>query len=463
MEGTFKGWTKGRLFGFIRVDDGSPDAFLHQSEVGNPAVLRPGARIEFTLSQTEKGPSASNVKVLSPGVATAGTGSMEGWSNRKSGIVKALRDDFGFISCSEYPGHDIYFKKAWFTGFSSVKEGEAVAFNLKAYGDSLTARSVGRITNLATEAPVSDVIFDWAYLGHLPDVLSELKKKALDEEWWFKDSPRDPDRPFPILFSYLVNTFGRLALEGKIMTNGAASLAALNTGLVDYRYEPIYALFGRHTGPQPWRLVEFCIAGEHSSGQNLVRHFSPLPAGPHYFDNPADLLYDSRVGKLEPFWDHVIVDNIDRYPTEFLRAHWPTGFPELETAPTSWEGRKAYFDRLGTAIKADAGCYRQIINRVKDAINLSIKRVSWNFKTAVPQYYPVVRQLQLLLPLCLISDDRVDLALAVEKTPSGNYLGHTVLRLDWAYRNARLVCRPDSDWLDQKKISQLSDEDEPDE
>jgi len=463
MEGTFKGWTKGRAFGFIRVDDGSPDAFLHQSEVDNPAGLRPGARIEFNLSQTEKGPSASNVKVLNAGVASAGIGSTEGWGNRKSGTVKALRDDFGFISCSEYPDRDIYFKKAWFTGFSQVNEGEAVAFNLKAFGDDLTARSVARITTMETRAPVSDVLFDWAYLGHLPDVLTSLKVKALDEDWWFKEGPRDPARPFPILFSYLMNTFGRLGLEGKVITNDAVSLAALNTGLVDYRYEPIYALFGRHKGPQPWRLLEFCIAGEHTSGQNLVRHFSPLPAGPHYFDNPADVMYDTRVGKLEPFWDHVIVDNIDRYPTDFLRAHWPTGFQELETVHMGRPERRVYFDRLGEAIKADASRYRQIINRVKDAINLSIKRVSWNFKTAVPQYYPVVRQLQLLLPLCLISDDRVDLALAVEKTPSGNYLGHTVLTLDWAYRNARLVCRPDSDWLDQKKISQLSDEDELDE
>ena len=67
---------------------------------------------------------------------------------------------------------------------------------------------------------------------------------------------------------------------------------------------------------------------------------------------------------------------------------------------------------------------------------------------------------RLLLPVCLLSDDKVDLALAVEKTASGSYLGHTMLPLDWAYKNARLVCRPDSDWLAPKEISPEADEDE---
>jgi hypothetical protein len=97
---------------------------------------------------------------------------------------------------------------------------------------------------------------------------------------------------------------------------------------------------------------------------------------------------------------------------------------------------------------------------MKDAVDLSIKRVSWNFKTAIPQYYPRVCKLQLLLPVCLVSDEQVDLALAVEKTDSGSYLGHTVLPLDWAYRNARLICRPDSDWLAPEGIIEKGGEEQ---
>ena len=37
---------------------------------------------------------------------------------------------------------------------------------------------------------------------------------------------------------------------------------------------------------------------------------------------------------------------------------------------------------------------------------------------------------------------------------------YTILPLDWAYSNARLVCRPDSDWLMAQKILQNDAEDD---
>ena len=43
--------------------------------------------------------------------------------------------------------------------------------------------------------------------------------------------------------------------------------------------------------------------------------------------------------------------------------------------------------------------------------------------------------------------------LLVEKTESGNYLGHTILTLPMAYLDARLLCRPSSDWLRPNLIS----------
>lgn len=123
--------------------------------------------------------------------------------------------------------------------------------------------------------------------------------------------------------------------------------------------------------------------------------------------------------------------------------------------------RLAYWRGVGHAIEQDARTYRSIMNRVKDAVDLSVKRVAWNFKTAIPQYYPRVRKLQLLLPICLVSDEVPDMALTVERTPSGSYLGHTVLALDWAYKNARLICRPDSDWLAAEEIDEGVQEEEP--
>ena len=51
-----------------------------------------------------------------------------------------------------------------------------------------------------------------------------------------------------------------------------------------------------------------------------------------------------------------------------------------------------------------------------------------------------------------LEDHKVDIALVVTRNPSGSYQGRTVLPLEWAYQNARLVCRPDSDWLTPDRV-----------
>ncbi len=394
--------------------------------------------------------------------------------DRKTGTVDRVLGDYGFISCDEFPDQDLYFKASWFRGSPPLREGESVTFQPKTFGTNTQAHYLDRTSDQITgphpsaqraparlSAPSSESLFDWAYLGYMPNVLAALKGVALTERWEFENTPPNSERPLPILHSYLHHTFGRLVLENKVLVNERASLAAINTGLVDPRYEPIHALFVPNDDPRAqWQLAGFCIAGEGADGQNLVRHFAPLPPTAHYFDNPMDLLYDSRAGKPELDWQHVIIERIDRYPEDFVKDHWPPSFPAQDTSQMTRDERKAYYRGLGDAIKQDSRTYRRIMNRVKDAIDLSIKRVQWNFKTAIPTYYPRVRKLQLLLPVCLLSDEQVDMALAVEKTPSGSYLGHTVLPLDWAYKNARLVCRPDSDWLAPQDIHAVSDEDE---
>lgn len=385
--------------------------------------------------------------------------------DRKTGTVLRVLGDYGFVSCDDLPDHDLYFKAAWFRGSPPLQEQERVSFELRTYGTNQQAHHLDRLdagAALSTGAPPtrrdrsprSDWLFDWAYLGYLPNVLRELQGLALKEHWEFKNTPPVADKPCPILHSYILHTFGRLVLERKVLVNESANLAAFNTGLVDARYEPIHALLTPNDNPRsPWQLSGFCIAGEGADGQNLVRHFAPLPEPAHYFDNPVELLYNVKAGKPELDWRHIIIQRIDRYPKDFVDDHWPTGFERKDETLLTPEERKEYFVALGAAIEADSRTYRRIMNRVKDAIDLSIKRVAWNYKTAIPTYYPRVKKLQLLLPLCLLDDNTVDLALAMEKTPAGSYLGHTALPLDWAYKNARLVCRPDSDWLAPEMIS----------
>lgn len=83
------------------------------------------------------------------------------------------------------------------------------------------------------------------------------------------------------------------------------------------------------------------------------------------------------------------------------------------------------------------------------AINLTLRRVCRNHKLVIPQWYLKLGEpgAQFLMPLDLTGDGTADLALVVSAVGDRGYRGHTVLTLGMAYTNARLVARPDSDWL----------------
>ena len=83
---------------------------------------------------------------------------------------------------------------------------------------------------------------------------------------------------------------------------------------------------------------------------------------------------------------------------------------------------------------------------IKGAVEKLYAKIRRNYKLAVPHWHN--GHIQLLLPLCLTNPTRADLALLVERLDEQKcYLGKTILTIDMAYKDARLICRPDSDWL----------------
>jgi len=300
-------------------------------------------------------------------------------------------------------------------------------------------------------------LLQWAWMGNFNFVLKKLSEFALPEQWYYGHTKKTDF--YPILGNYLVYTFFRLQKENKVVEG--KDYAAFNTGLVDKKYKQIFALFQRTTTySQSWEFKYFCVAGEEWAGKTLVSNFKPLPQRAHYFKDTADMIYDTTSG--EPSLDdkHIFIENTDRLPAEFIEDNSPKGFTLKDTTKMEFEERKQYFQELGKAIEADERTYRYMKGRLDDAVKLALKRIDWNFKTAIPMYFPTRNKMSLLLPLALVNDDKVDIALVVERTPSGNYLGHTILPLSWAYSNARLVTRPDSDWLVAEEIETALEEDE---
>lgn len=239
--------------------------------------------------------------------------------------------------------------------------------------------------------------------------LRELAERAQPEIWSL-----DPAQPFSILGNYLRYTFKRLTQQQKIeesTDSHGTGIAAINTGLFTPNYEAIYAFFEANRDPsrQPWVLKDFIPECD-----RRMSFFEQKPAVARYFDNPAELIYDPD-RELIPNLDHIIGDHVDRYPSDLRES--------------------AHRRRMmlhGQVVEAG-------------------KRAQMNYKIAVPQFYfgrdgAEPGRIQLLLPLCFESPARADLALVVEREARA-YRAFTVLPLDLAYKNARLIARPDSDWL----------------
>jgi hypothetical protein len=206
-----------------------------------------------------------------------------------------------------------------------------------------------------------------------------------------------------ILKNYIEHTFNKLLEEHKVLESETYSV--FNTGLYTEFYEPIYAYFTRNRIPdrQKWFFDSFYTPYSLTS-----LGVTELPGRANYFSDPAALVFDANC-EIVPQYNHIFSD-----PENFLRI--PPTVRESSNKIVLFDG----------------------------AIKRATAMIKANYKTAVPQYYR--GKIQLLIPICLLSGNKPDLALVVSRVEN-KYMGHTCLTLDMAYNNARLIARPDSSWL----------------
>ena len=256
-------------------------------------------------------------------------------------------------------------------------------------------------------------LFKFAYFPKYDDCVKHLAEILADKEPWdFSDTS---EKKYAILKNYLEYYYRRLKEESKIHYTQDNQFCIFNTGLVTGNQEDVFAFFEINKFPKkeglPYSPYHFKAFLRHSDPLLLEKFGESLPECANFFEKPELLLINPKY-KIVPDIEHIIIDNKERFPVHLQHSD-------------------------------DAELRRQLRGAIDDVT----KKVRTNYKIAIPQYYD--GKIQLLLPLCLTSGSpNPDLALVVSKVPGQEiYSAKTCLTLKMAYNNARLIVKPQSDWL----------------
>ncbi len=270
--------------------------------------------------------------------------------------------------------------------------------------------------------------------------LAPLKRLAESEDW----GPNDL-----ILVNYFVHTFYELCKAQEKEPNGRYIVEYdrwiyFNTGLITGNMERIYAAFEENYGARSKGTKNKPQYFLSQSPKNFMRdvhmitYCYPLPDRCRYFDDFTQLIMDGTK-KPTVSWAHIIDENWARICKVL--------YPEADDTNSEFKRQKQY----------DAQ------NRLQGALESALIRVLTNYRTAVPQSFK--GELQLLLPLCILQPSKADLVLTISRVNSKppipgmfTYTARTILTLSMAYQNARLVARPEKDWLVAANVVTESDD-----
>ena len=248
-------------------------------------------------------------------------------------------------------------------------------------------------------------ILKFAFFYAFDNSIGYLANMASEERWTFSD---EPSKPNFILKNYLEYTYVKLEQENKIKKSTNGQYAAFNTGLLTNKLEDIFAFFEKNRKQN--QSEYYFKAFVKNSDTEFLKYFAGnnTPEQADYFFHPEFLIFNPKL-PIYPDYDHIIEDNKKRFPVEF----------------------QMFNDEYLKSI-------------IEGSITTLIKKVRNNYKLAVPQYYD--KKIQLLLPLSISGSSKPDLALVLNRSDD-HYRASTCLTIKMAYGNARLIVKPESNWL----------------
>lgn len=297
--------------------------------------------------------------------------------------------------------------------------------------------NVGKYRSLYSNRKDQDIVEVFAHLHPLRNQLTgeldfdapftTLAEKTSDgkDAWYFtnvKFENRYRNKP-PKLRNYLNYTFNRLReLElrdpGKyFVASGDDQWVCFNTGLQDRHASDLYAIFARYKvridQPDAKAAADWVYQGTATSREQAYhQHFARVvPDLAWYSNDSRDFIFNTQYGLDTEVFDHM-----------FERAKERSGFGPDATDES-------------------------VRNYLRGSLENLIPKIRRNYKTAIPMYYVEEQRMQLLLPF--MSSNGRDVACFLVDRDDTNRCYHikTILDIDQAYFAARLLTRPDKEWL----------------
>lgn len=233
--------------------------------------------------------------------------------------------------------------------------------------------------------------------------IEALAKMAEDETWTI-----NPEEPNSVLAKYILGTFKQCYNQNKFIYTPDNQHCCFNTGLLTPNGNDILCVFRKNEreNAQPWVLNFFADKTE----RRYMDLFSNTPSLATYTESFEEYYFNPNYDIIIST-DHILDDN--------------------------WE-------RISAVIPLPKSIVKSLITGVIEETKLKIKR---NIRLVVPQYYK--NQIMYLMPINIPIDDEhcVTMALAVELTKSNKYRANTIFTKEMAYEKARLLMKPESNWL----------------
>ena len=252
-------------------------------------------------------------------------------------------------------------------------------------------------------------IYDYMYWGDYNARIKELAEKAMPEKWSFEDK-----NDYSILKNYLKYTFNKLQDENKVIETD--TYCVFDTGLFSHYYEPIYAYGEPYKNPSDNTAKWFFKGFKDRYELGALDTIESFPERADYFSDPSRLVFNWHL-EVNKNYKHILDD--------------------LNTS-----------QRLPDSIKNSD----RPLDTLKGVIDTAVQRVIANYKLAVPHYY--CNKIQLMIPLCFGKTDTPDVALVLDKMKGNYYQATTCLDMKMAYMDARLIAKPESNWLTAEFIKE---------